>query len=598
MAVYLCKQCGAETSEWTGRCATCGSGERVTLAEQASRTGQTVSNRYKLLDRLGEGGMGAVYRAEQLGVGNQVAIKFLKPELSGNAALARRFLNEARTYIRIAHPGAVQLSDYGQDESGALYLVMELVDGVDVKRLLEQRRRLQPKEAVSIALMVADVLAHAHSKGVVHRDLKPENVMVREGLGGFHVKVLDFGIAHLAYEGAERLTQTGALAGTPKYMSPEQVRGEPVDARTDVYALGLLLFEMLTGQSAFEGASVSEILHRQATEAVPSLGSIDVNLGNLGLDLVVGKATQTRKEDRFQTMADFAAALSALTPDQLQPVPLPAAPPAQAMVPSEETDPTDLSQRRVLATPSPPSAPPRQPAPPPPPAPKPAQVTPVTAPSSPLAPTLPLPRRSPALPLVLALVVLFAGGLAGWFALRERGAAGGTPGACIQLSLYDAKWRELSVAELEDQVVHLPYMRASDARRQLETLRNSASIYAPEQRDCIYRASLVGLAANVDTVMKSSPAMWGLRVPSETLRQQFLELPLRQGWSFEERKDVLAQVDSTVLPSLKVEIPEDAEYWRRMYYGLLLTCEVSDAALEQLRAKRPTDCLHFAPRAR
>ncbi len=364
MALFVCKQCGAEYPAWSGPCAKCGCAEHVALKSPASREGTTVAGRYKLIRRLGEGGMGAVYLAEQLGVGNQVAIKFLKPELSQNEGLARRFLNEARTYIRVAHPGAVQLNDYGQDETGALYLVMELVDGVDLKHLLDERRRLEPKEAVAIALAVADVLAHAHSKGVVHRDLKPENVMVRPALSGFHVKVLDFGIAHLAYEGAERLTQTGALAGTPKYMSPEQVRGEAVDARTDVYALGLLLFELLTGRSAFEGGSVSEILHQQATQPVPSLAAVDAHLGGPALDLVVAKATQKRKEDRYQTMAELAQALSALPASELQPSSAPLPPPGANVVPAEETDPTYVSQaRRPLATPSPPTAPPPKPPP-------------------------------------------------------------------------------------------------------------------------------------------------------------------------------------------------------------------------------------------
>ena len=118
MAFYVCKQCGAETPTWSGACASCGSKEHVALVGQTSREGQTVAGRYKLIKRLGEGGMGAVYLAEQVGVGNQLALKFLKPELSHNEALARRFLAEARTYIRVAHPGAVQLTDYGQDETG------------------------------------------------------------------------------------------------------------------------------------------------------------------------------------------------------------------------------------------------------------------------------------------------------------------------------------------------------------------------------------------------------------------------------------------------------------------------------------------------
>ncbi|MFT3840313.1 MAG: protein kinase [Myxococcaceae bacterium] len=570
MSAYVCKTCGAEYPAWVGPCVACGSNEHVELVGPEDRSGQTISGRYRLIRRLGEGGMGAVYLAEQLGVGNQLALKFLKPEFSKNPALTKRFLNEARIYIRVAHPGAVQLNDYGQDETGALYLVMELVDGVDLKRLLDQRRRLEPKEAVQIVLAVADVLAHAHSKGVVHRDLKPENVMVRPSLSGFHVKVLDFGIAHLAYEGAERLTQTGAMAGTPKYMSPEQVRGESIDARTDVYALGLVLFELLTGRAAFEGASVSEILAAQASQPVPALQSVDARLVHPGLDLIVSKATQKRPGDRYQTMVELAQALGALTDDQLKPGAEPLPPPVDP-----GTGPTLVSTRREQATPAASLS-----------MPAPVALKPVTAP-----PVQPASSK----PLVMALLTLLLAAAAGVWLVRKAPPDPMPAATCPQLAIYDMKWRSLSVAELEQQVLHLPYLRPSDAKKQLATLKSYSEAYAPEQRECFYKASLIASASNVDAVLKSSPALWGLRVASETLRQQFLELPLKQEWTLAQRKDVLEQIDTNVLPHLETPSPEDGEYWRRMYYGTELTCEATDAALEQLRAQRPTNCLHFQP---
>jgi hypothetical protein len=209
--------------------------------------------------------------------------------------------------------------------------------------------------------------------------------------------------------------------------------------------------------------------------------------------------------------------------------------------------------------------------------------------------TAPPVRRSSRLPFVVALLGLLAAGVLG-VVLMGRRVDPPVPGGCPQLAIYDPKWRALSVGELEEQLLHVPYMRRSDAKKQLETLKSYSQAYAADQRGCMYRASLIAMVSNVDTVMKSSPVMWGLAVPSETLKQQFLELPLKKPWTLEQRKDVLAQIDSNVLPNLETPIPEDAEYWRRMYYGIELTCEATDAALEQLRAQRPTGCTNFVPR--
>jgi hypothetical protein len=201
------------------------------------------------------------------------------------------------------------------------------------------------------------------------------------------------------------------------------------------------------------------------------------------------------------------------------------------------------------------------------------------------------------MPFALAVLgALLLTPVAIFLVVRDRSLPLAPAGNCPQLAIYDEKWRALSVAELEERALHLPYLRPSDAKKQLATLKSYSGAYAPEQRECIYHSSLIATVSNVDTVMKSSPALWGLAVPSETLKQQFLELPLKKSWTLEQRKDVLAQIDSNVLPSLQSDLPEDGEYWRRMYYGLELTCEATEAALEQLRAQRPTNCINFNPR--
>src|SRR3954469_735832 len=198
MAVFICQGCGAEHSSWGGKCPQCGTSETIRLAPATDRmVDRVVKGKFKIIRKLGQGGMGAVYLAEQLGIGHRVALKFLKSEFSSDAEIARRFLNEAKSYARVAHPNAVALHDFGQDEEGNLFIAMEYCEGVDLKKVIAEQGRLPMIEAIEIVLQVADVLANAHEKGVIHRDLKPENIMIRRGIRGVHAKVLDFGIARL-----------------------------------------------------------------------------------------------------------------------------------------------------------------------------------------------------------------------------------------------------------------------------------------------------------------------------------------------------------------------------------------------------------------
>jgi len=312
MSQFICQQCAVALGEWANKCPACGSTQLLTLKPAVDpMEGRMVSGRYRILRKLGQGGMGAVYLAEQPGLGHKVALKFLNANLSQDEGIARRFLNEARSYGLVAHPNAVALHDFGQDEQGNLFISMEYVEGEDLKKLLFQQGRLAVSEAVDITLQLADVLAHAHAQQVVHRDLKPENVVVRRGLRGYHAKVLDFGIARILGDGATRVTAQGLVAGTPNYMAPEQVEGKDVDARVDIYALGLVFFELLTGQVAIGGTSVAEVLNKQFRQPTPSLAEVVPELNAPALDAIIQKATAKNLEARYASMEAFAADLKA-----------------------------------------------------------------------------------------------------------------------------------------------------------------------------------------------------------------------------------------------------------------------------------------------
>ncbi len=349
MAVAICQRCGEETAQAVSQCPRCGNTEliRVNPAND-TMVGRRVKGRYEILKRVGQGGMGAVYLAEQVGLGHKVALKFLNRELSQDPELVRRFLNEAKSYARVSHPNAVALHDFGQDEEGNLFIGMEFVEGNDLRRLLTEKRRLPLHDALEIVLQVADVLAFAHEKGVIHRDLKPENIIVRQGMRGLHVKVLDFGIARLIEEGQARLTAQGTIAGTPRYMSPEQVEGKEIDSRVDVYALGLLFYEMLTGTHPFEGTTIPEILRKQVMQPMPRLTAAGIDAPEL--EAVILRATAKNREERFRSMTELAQAASGAVPTQV----------AQKAIPLSEMDPGSVANTfvRPLATPTQPLPPP------------------------------------------------------------------------------------------------------------------------------------------------------------------------------------------------------------------------------------------------
>jgi len=280
--------------------------------------GRQVAGRYRILAKLGEGGMGAVYRAEQLSLKRTVALKVLKAELSAEPGLVRRFNAEAELAAKLNHPNTVTLYDFGQDADGSLFIAMEYLEGRSLRELLMKEGPLPPARALAITDQVCASLSDAHGRGIVHRDLKPDNVMlVQIGKRSDVVRVLDFGIAKLRDEQGDitamPMTRAGDLLGTPQYMAPEQIRGEKVDARTDVYALGAMLYEMVTGRLPFEGPSLMAILSKHLTELpVPP----QVRRADLGIPVALGQvimdALQKDPQHRPPTMEVFSERLTAL----------------------------------------------------------------------------------------------------------------------------------------------------------------------------------------------------------------------------------------------------------------------------------------------
>jgi serine/threonine-protein kinase len=228
---------------------------------------------YRIVAQIGSGSMGVVFLAEHQRIERQVAIKFLAPELARDQHALQRFFNEARATSRMRHPGIVEVFDCDVDAAGRAYMVMEHLEGETLAERLRRAERLHWPAACLIARRVADALGSVHEKGIVHRDLKPENIfLVRNGRDPTAgVKVLDFGVAKLlTADAVARLTARGMLVGTPEYMSPEQCAGDEVDHRADIYALGCILFEMLTGRSPFVTSSIRELVAAHRFLPAPS----------------------------------------------------------------------------------------------------------------------------------------------------------------------------------------------------------------------------------------------------------------------------------------------------------------------------------------
>lgn len=233
--------------------------------------GQTLDGRYRVDAQIGEGGMGAVYRAHQINVDRPVALKVLRVDRAAREESARRFEIEARIVSRLRHPNTLKLIDFGRLESGGLYVVTELLEGTPLDRLLT-KGPLAPPRACELMAQVCDALAEAHAAGIIHRDLKPGNVFVERPADREVAKVLDFGIAKVLDHST--VTEEGRTLGTPAYMAPEQITGGEIDGRTDLYALGIMLFECLTGARPFQSDSAYGLMMMHVRDEVPSLSRL------------------------------------------------------------------------------------------------------------------------------------------------------------------------------------------------------------------------------------------------------------------------------------------------------------------------------------
>jgi eukaryotic-like serine/threonine-protein kinase len=279
---------------------------RMDKTKEDTRIGAVLGNRYRITELLGEGGMGMVYRGERMQLGKPVAIKFLHTPYSRSAKFVARFEREARAMSKLSHPHLVSVIDFGVQE--APYIVMDFVTGSTVRDVLDAGP-VPVARSLSITRQVLFGLASAHSEGVIHRDIKPGNIMLAELAGiGDHVRIFDFGLAKLHDSESEGDMSTAAIVGTPAYMAPEQARAEKIDARVDIYATGVVLFELLTGQKPFQGDDAYTVLCMQRDKPPPKLRELAPQLSP-ELEAVVAQALEKDVDKRHQNAADFITAL-------------------------------------------------------------------------------------------------------------------------------------------------------------------------------------------------------------------------------------------------------------------------------------------------
>ena len=280
--------------------------------------GKVFDNRYEVESLIGRGGMGWVFKARHVTMQHEVALKVMRRELARELAAAKRFYQEARSSAQLKHPNTIRVYDFGASEDGLLYLAMEHLEGQPLSTVVQQEGPLDPARVIAIATQVCGSLDEAHDKGMVHRDLKPDNIFLTEvhRLRDF-VKVLDFGIAKLVEadgSGAEALTSTGLVVGTPKYLSPEQAQARPVDRCSDLYSLGIILYELLVGRVPFDAGSAAALLVQHITVPAPDVPpAVDGVPIPPGLRALVGELLRKDPKDRPRSAAVVAERLAMLS---------------------------------------------------------------------------------------------------------------------------------------------------------------------------------------------------------------------------------------------------------------------------------------------
>jgi eukaryotic-like serine/threonine-protein kinase len=303
----ICTACGAEYGDEVLFCQRDGTPLRPS-GPTTDLVGQVIADRYHITKKLGEGGMGQVYLAEHVKMGRRCAVKIMTPGMMSDPDAISRFNREAANASRISHPNVCAIYDFGETPEGLIYLAMEFIEGRSLTALLEELGTLPLARAASILTQCADALQVAHDLGIVHRDLKPDNIMVVTARGRDTVKVVDFGIAKAvgADSTDQKVTKTGFVVGTPEYMSPEQLAGDPVDGRSDIYSLGLVFYRMLTGGSPFPAESQQETMIKRLTDdPLPlAVARPDVRFP-AELQRVMDLALARSPTERYASAADF-----------------------------------------------------------------------------------------------------------------------------------------------------------------------------------------------------------------------------------------------------------------------------------------------------
>jgi eukaryotic-like serine/threonine-protein kinase len=295
----ICPACQAENDPAVEACFTCGRALGVLTK------GAVVDGRYEVVDTLGKGGMGMVYKAHDRTLDEIVALKVLRSEFVSTPDMAKRFKTEIKIARRISHKNVCRIHEYGEDGS-LRFICMEFLEGTDLKQILRVKGALDPAEAFDVAIQVAEGLSAIHDLGIIHRDLKTPNIM-RDARG--IVKLMDFGIAKAEGDpGSGGLTNTGQVMGTPEYMSPEQCRGEVIDFRSDIYALGVVLYEIFTGQVPFRGDTPVATIFKHIQDPVPLSGPTASRLPPSAIP-VIRRLLAKERNDRYTTAVEVAVAL-------------------------------------------------------------------------------------------------------------------------------------------------------------------------------------------------------------------------------------------------------------------------------------------------
>lgn len=306
-AYFSCPYCKRLHPRATERCAAFS----VRLRDIHKLSGRLLDEKYQIGEALGVGGMGAVYEARHVLIGRRFAVKFLDSELAHDEANLTRFYNEARVSATVGHSSLVEVTDMGRTPEGIPFIVMEMLDGRSLAQIRKERGVLAPIAATTITMEILDALAAVHKKGIVHRDLKPENIYLVGDASERRIKILDFGVSLLAAPGLtrRRLTITGDVFGTPQYMSPEQAQGKlEVDRRSDLFTVGEILYELVTGRPVFEGDNQLAVIRAVVWCEVISPAALGVDLDPV-LEAAIMRALQRDPGDRFQSAAEFAEML-------------------------------------------------------------------------------------------------------------------------------------------------------------------------------------------------------------------------------------------------------------------------------------------------